>query len=344
MLLGFDMPAHWPNPNHHIDNLFPELIETARLADQIGFDSFCLAEHHFNDYFVQPAPLVLAGYLGAMTTRQRIVVSVMVLPLHDVRRLAGEIAMADQLTNGRLEIGVGRGGAQFEFDCFDMPYDKSREIFEDRLEGLLKLFSGTDVSYKGPYTSYPPVTLMPPPRQRPHPPLWMAIIRPDAAYHCARQGYNVQTGLLRRPFAVALETMDAFQRGAAEFNGPKPKISVHQWIYVAKDEADTREKLQMAYENQQKFLNHYTTAGTIIGGITEKIKIDGTPEDLRGNLIIGNADFCIERLIKLKEVGYDQMFLRTHFGPAHKDVMGSMDRFAEHVLPKLGLSRKNLAA
>jgi len=152
MLLGFDIPAHWPDPSHHIDNLFPELLETAELADQIGFDSFCFAEHHFNDYFVQPAPLVLAAFLGARHPRQRMIVAVMVLPLHDVRRLAGEIAMTDQLLRGRLEIGVGRGGAQFEFDCFDLPYDKSREIFEDRLKGLLVLFSGEDMSYQGPYT------------------------------------------------------------------------------------------------------------------------------------------------------------------------------------------------
>jgi flavin-dependent trigonelline monooxygenase, oxygenase component len=346
MQIALDLPAHWPDTGHHINNLFPELLEAARLGDQIGFDAFCLAEHHFNDYFVSPAPLVLAGHLAAITQRQRIIVAVMVLPLHDVRRLAGEIAMTDHITQGRLEIGMGRGGAQFEFDCFSLPYDKSREIYEDRLEGLLRLFQGVDVAYDGPYTKFPPLTIMPPVLQKPYPPLWMAIIRPEAAYHVAKAGYHVQTGLLRRPISVARETMRAFREGAAQANGPqgRPKISVHQWIYVARNEAEVQEKLRMAYANHQRFMNHYTTKGTIIGGITQPIEIDGTPEDLRNNLIIGPPDFCVDRLLELKEIGYDLMILRTHFGPAHQDVMGSLSRFAEHVLPHLGLPARDRVA
>lgn len=341
MQLGFDLPAHWPDDGHHINNLFPELLETVKLADQIGFDAFCLAEHHFNDYFVMPAPLSLAAHIAATTTRQRIIVSVMVLPLHDVRRLAGEIAMTDQLTGGRIEIGVGRGGAQFEFDCFDLPYSNSREIFEDKLKGLHVLFEGVDQGYEGPYTKFPPVTVMPPVLQKPHPPIWMAIIRPEAAYHCAKAGYHVQTGLLRRPFSVAVETMQAFREGAEQANGRqgKPKVSVHQWIYVAKDQADIEAKLSQAHANQQRFQNHYTTPGTVIGGITQPIEIDYTIDDMRSNLMIGTPEYCVEKILQLKELGYDIMHLRTHFGPAHADVMGSLDRFAEKVLPHLGLPK-----
>jgi alkanesulfonate monooxygenase SsuD/methylene tetrahydromethanopterin reductase-like flavin-dependent oxidoreductase (luciferase family) len=342
MEIGLDLPAHWPDTGHHIDNLFPELIEAAKFGDQIGFDSFCFAEHHFNDYFVQPAPFALASYVAAITKVPRFIVSVVVLPLHDVRRVAGEIAMTDHLTNGRLEVGFGRGGAQYEFDCFDMPYSKSREIFEDRLKGLLVLFSGKDVSYEGPYTRFPTLTIMPPPLQKPHPPFWMAVIRPEAAYHCARNGYHCQAAALRRDRSIMKEVMAAFRQGAAEA-GPRKKpiqISVHQWIYVANDEADVQEKLRMAYANQQRFMNHYTTPGTIIGGITQPIEITDTLDSLRDALIIGTPDFCIERLLALKEAGYDHLILRTHFGPAHEDVMGSLDRFAEHVKPYLGLSSR----
>ena len=112
MKLGLDLPGHWPDTGHPIENLFPEMTEAAKLGDQIGFDSFVLAEHHFKDYFGVPGPFCLASYLGAITERPRIIISVIVLPFHDVRRLAGEITLTDHLTKGRLEVGFGRGGGQ----------------------------------------------------------------------------------------------------------------------------------------------------------------------------------------------------------------------------------------
>ena len=202
MHIAMDLPAHWPNTGHHIDNLFPELLEAVKLGDEIGVDAFALAEHHFNDYFVQPAPLALAAHIAAMTPRQRFIVAVMVLPYHQVQRLAGEIAMTDQLTGGRLEVGFGRGGAKFEADRFGISHEKSREIFDEQLEAMLVLFGGKDVSYDGRYAKFPPLTIMPPPRQKPHPPFWIAAIQPEAIFHCARRGFNVQAAALRRDVAA----------------------------------------------------------------------------------------------------------------------------------------------
>jgi alkanesulfonate monooxygenase SsuD/methylene tetrahydromethanopterin reductase-like flavin-dependent oxidoreductase (luciferase family) len=216
MHLALDLPAHWPNTGHHIDNLFPELLEVVKLGDEIGFDSFALAEHHFNDYFVQPAPLALASHIAAIMPRQRFIVAVMVLPYHQVQRLAGEITMTDQLTGGRLEVGFGRGGAKFEADRFGISHENSREIFDDRLRGLLALFSGKDVSYDGPHTKFPPLTILPPPRQRPHPPFWLAAIHPEAIFHCARKGFNVQAAALRRDMAAVQEMVKAFRQGVSE--------------------------------------------------------------------------------------------------------------------------------
>jgi alkanesulfonate monooxygenase SsuD/methylene tetrahydromethanopterin reductase-like flavin-dependent oxidoreductase (luciferase family) len=346
MQLAFDVPVQFPDPSEDIDQLFPQAVECAKLADQIGFDMFTLAEHHFNDYFVQPTPLVLATHLAAVTSVPRILVSVFVLPYHDVQRLAGEIAMTDQLTRGKLEIGFGRGGAQFEADRFNIPHDKSREIFEDRFKALLVLFSGKDVSYEGPYTKFTTLTIMPPPFQKPHPPIWKSIIDPKLAYYCARDGYGVICGLLRRPFSVAVESKQAFDQGIAELKdkSKKPRIALYQWVYVAKDEVEVKRTLETAYRSHQKFMNHYVTPGYVVGGITQPIEIDGTPEDLRNNLIIGTPDFCVDRLLELKSLGYDDYSIRMNFGPNHQDVMRSLDRFGEHVYPHLGHSRVRKAA
>lgn len=339
MQLGFDVPAHWPDNGHPIENLFPELIEQAKRAEKIGFDAFFLAEHHFNDYFVQPSPFALASHLAAVTEKPRIIIAVIVLPLHDVRRLAGEITMTDHLTRGRLEVGFGRGGAQYESDCFGLPFEKARESMEDKLEALLVLLKGRDVSYDGPYAKYPEITVMPPPLQKPHPPLWLSVIRTEAAYHCGLQGYSVQTGALRRPIAVQKELIAAFRKGAAE-SGSKPgaqKISLSQIVYVAKNDSDVKEKLEMVYANQQRFMSQFITAGIVKGGKVVPIEIDDTIKSLSESVIVGSPEYCIDRLLALKELGYDALSLRMNFGPVHEDIMGSLDRFGEHVMPYLGL-------
>ena len=340
MKLGLDLPGHWPNTGHPIENLFPEMTEAAKLGDQIGFDSFVLAEHHFKDYFGVPGPFCLASYLGAITQRPRIIISVIVLPFHDVRRLAGEITLTDHLTKGRLEVGFGRGGGQYEADRMGVPWDKAREIFDDKLKALVILLRGKDVSYEGPYVSFPSLTIMPPPLQKPHPPLWIAVIRPESAYHAARNGYHVQAASLRRPVAVMKETIDAFRKGAAEA-GPQPaplQISAGQWVYVAKDDEEVTEKLKMAYANHQRFMNLFTTPGIVKGGIVQPIEITDTLDNLRDALIIGTPNYCVDKLLELKELGYDHLVLRTHFGPPHEDIMRSLDRFGEYIMPHLQTS------
>jgi flavin-dependent trigonelline monooxygenase, oxygenase component len=342
MHLALDLPAHWPNTGHHIDHLFPELLEVVKLADEIGFDSFALAEHHFNDYFVQPAPLTLAAHIAAITPRQRFIVAVMVLPYHQVQRLAGEIAMTDQLTGGRLEVGFGRGGAKFEADRFGISHQNSREIFDDRLRALLILFSGKDVSYDGLHAKFPPLTIMPPPRQKPHPPFWIAAINPEAIFHCARNGFNVQAAALRRDMAAVREMVKAFRQGVSEArsrtNPGRQKISIHQTVYVAKNDADVEEKMKMIYRNHQLFENHYKNSGEIIGGITQPVEIKETIDDLKKGVIVGKPEYCVDRLLELKELGFDQLIMRTHFGPPVDEVKGSLRRFAEHVMPQLTVS------
>jgi len=335
----WDLVGHWPNMGHHIDNLYPELLEVANAADQMGVDGFTFAEHHFNDLYVTPAPLVLAGHLGALYPQRRLIVAVIVLTLHDVRRVAGEINMTDQLTNGRLEVGFGRGGAQFELDCFGVDFSKAREIFDDRFKALQNLYSGKDVSYEGPYTSYPKLTIMPPPRQRPHPLFWFSCMRPEAAYHCGRNGHNVLSGVGRRDPQQIKEMIDAFRRGqkeAAPTDEPQ-RISVHQTIYVTNDKADIEEKKRINHYNYRLWSNHFFTPGTVIKGITVPIEVKETVDDVGKGVIIGEPEYCIERILELKEFGFDQINFRTDFGLNHSDTMASMDRFANDVLPHLNL-------
>jgi alkanesulfonate monooxygenase SsuD/methylene tetrahydromethanopterin reductase-like flavin-dependent oxidoreductase (luciferase family) len=337
MQLGLDLPAYWPDTGHPIENLFPEMIEAAQHAEDIGFSWFVLAEHHFIDYFVSPAPLTLASHLAAMTKSARFLISVLCLTIHDVRRVAGEINTADHLTKGRLDIGLGRGSNRYEPARMGVPFDELPEIFEDKLAALLLLLRNKDVSYEGPHVKFPSLTIMPPPLQKPHAPLWIACIHPESTYDAARRGFNVQTASLRRPFEVMREVVQAFRDGAAEAEpGPRPQqISMQVWVYVTKSEAETREKLEMAYANHRRFMNLYITPGTVLGGLVQPIDIEESAETVGKKLIIGPPQFCTEKILEYQQLDIDHLVMRMHFGPPHRDILGSLDRFAEHVMPCL---------
>ena len=339
MKLGLDIPAYWPDWNHPIENLFPELIKVAQHAEKIGFTSFAIPEHHFIDYFVMPAPLAFASHLAAVTKSARLLISVVNLPIHNVRRVAGEITVADHLTKGRLDIGLGRGSNRYEPHRMGVPFDDLREIFEDKLDALLALLKGKDVSRDGQHVKFPPLTIMPPPLQKPHPPIWIATIAAESAYNAARRGFNVQTASLRRRFEVMKEVVQAFRDGAAEADpGPRiQQISMGTWVYVVKDESEIREKLEMAHSSHRRFMNLYTTPGSVVGGVVEPIEIEESVESVGETLIIGTPEFCVDKLLEYRALGIDHLMIRKHFGPPHEDIMRSLDFFAEHVMPHLGI-------
>ena len=96
--------------------VYDNALEQARLADELGFEGIWLAEHHFSSYGYSPNPLTFAVKIADQTKHIRIGTAVVVLPLYHPLRLAEEIALTDQLTDGRLEVGLGRGYQRYEFE------------------------------------------------------------------------------------------------------------------------------------------------------------------------------------------------------------------------------------
>ena len=339
MKVALELGGHWPDPKHHIDNLFPEMIEVVKLADKIGVDAFLMGEHHFMDYSATPDPIALATYIAALTQRQRLILAVMILPLHDVQRLAGELAMADQLTRGRIDIGFGRGGCPYELRRFNMAsdYESAREIFEERLKALRILFEQQDVSLDWKHTKFNDVTIVPPVFQRPHPPMWLSAQRIEACFHIAKQGYHVQMAQLRNPISYVKEMMRAFREGVSEADQHQgaQKIGIIQWVYITKDEADRREKVELAYQKHRKFMGLLTDKSTVIGGHVPPIDLPGSPEEYAENTLIGSLEFVKERILELQDIGFDYFMMQAHCGPNHTDVMASMERFGEHIMPLL---------
>lgn len=347
MRIGFYLPCYWPDASYPAERMYAEMLEQAILAEDIGLSNLWIPEHHFINYLTHPNPLMSAIKVASVTKRIRLTTSVLVLPFFDIRRLAGEIALADHLTDGRIEIGVGRGAFKYEFDRFGISLEDSRQQFDEALPLLERLLSDYEVSSDTGHYRFPPLTITPRPLQRPYPPIWIAAVTVPAIYHSALKGYNVMTTPLRSPFQEAKEHADAFLEGAAKSGRSGSKLAMLRMGYVAKDKTDAAEKVAIAYASDQLHHNLRSADADIRRGMVQHRETGRSLTDVAEALIIGTPDECLEKLRRYAAAGIPELIINMSFGAAHADVMASLERLATDVLPdvqKLGLTAETLSA
>src|SRR5918999_4283773 len=131
------------------DEIYARAIEQAQAAETLGFRNVWLGEHHFSTYGYLSRPLQLASYIAARTKRLRVGTAVIVVPLHHPLLIAEEIATLDLLAGGRVDIGLGRGYQQYEFERLGLELDTSRQRWEESVDVILKAFTGEPFTYDG---------------------------------------------------------------------------------------------------------------------------------------------------------------------------------------------------
>ncbi len=151
MDFSFYLPCYWPDTSVPARKMYGEMLEQAVAAETLGFATLAIPEDHFLNYLTHPNPLMTAIKVASVTERIPLITAVLVLPFFDMRRLAGEIAQADCLTDGRIQLGVGRGAFRYEFDRFGVAVDESREKFDDSLALLETLLTEEEVSWDSTY-------------------------------------------------------------------------------------------------------------------------------------------------------------------------------------------------
>ncbi len=124
------LSAYYPDHETGGRQLYRNMLDQAALADRLGYDAVSITEHHLINILLMPAPLQFAVKIASLTEKVKILTSVVVLPLHDMRVYAGEVVCADIFTDERLMLGVGRGAFHFEMDRMGVPLEISREIFD----------------------------------------------------------------------------------------------------------------------------------------------------------------------------------------------------------------------
>ena len=142
----FRNPPEWRKP---FGRMYADYLDQIVRAEALGFDSVWLTEHHFCEDGYAPSPLVIAGAIGARTSRMRIGTNLIVLPLHDPVRIAEDAATLSLLTGGRFDLGVGIGYKQAEFEAFGRELKYRPSLLEDAVEIIRRGWSGEPVNYSG---------------------------------------------------------------------------------------------------------------------------------------------------------------------------------------------------
>src|ERR1700716_1674446 len=170
--------------------VFGEVAEQTRLADQLGYTIAWFAEHHFSNYCLCASPLMMVAHCAAVTEKIRLGTAVVVLPLYNPARLAAQIAHAGALSNGRLSLGIGAGYQPYEFERFGVDIKENLEMTAEFCEILDLAFAHDFFSYNGKHYQMPETHIPARPVQQPVP-IYVAGHTPAMFRHAARHGYRV---------------------------------------------------------------------------------------------------------------------------------------------------------
>ncbi len=335
--MDFDvfLSAYLPDPSYGGAQVVDDMLENAKTAERLGFASVTIPEHHIMNILMNPAPLQMAVAVARETEHIDVITSVAVLPLHDMRVFAGEVAMADILTNGRLVLGVGRGAFAHEMERLGSPIETSRSKFDESLDVLIRLLTETDVEHHGEWYDFDPITIMPRPRTQPRPRIMMATMNHEGIRRSTLRGFDIQTTPLAGDPDLFRMQVAAHKDAKAEMGeaGADLRIMLSRIVWCAKNEADRRAKLEMAHDYYSRFDNVYTGPGLIESGCIVPLPRSQTIEELDANLLIATADELIEQLAEYDDRGIDEMILSSNLGQGPDETTEMLERFAADVMP-----------
>ncbi len=165
---------------------FQELERLLPLAESLGFDSFQTTEHHFQDNGWAPSPLIVLAQAAGLTRRLRLVSNILILPLYDPLRLVEDVITLDNLSNGRLTLGVAPGYVSEEFTAYQVPHDERFGRSEEILDILEASWASEILAYRGRFYTVPPTRVVPRPVQNPIP-IWYGVSGPKLLKRAARR-------------------------------------------------------------------------------------------------------------------------------------------------------------
>jgi alkanesulfonate monooxygenase SsuD/methylene tetrahydromethanopterin reductase-like flavin-dependent oxidoreductase (luciferase family) len=331
--LFLTMPAPQPRP---AAESYQRALDMAKTADQLGYSHLWLAEHHFTNYSHSSRPLMLLSHIAAHTRNLRLGPAIIPVPLHHPLVVAEELATLDVLSGGRVEVGLGSGYQAYQYERFQLVKGETPARDEEAIDVLLHALREPLFSYDGQHFAIPRTALVPQPQQAAMP-LWLVVnsSRRDSVERAVERRANLFTGVLE-PISRLTDVRRQYPDLAQALGSLR--IGTQRPVYVAQSEAEASEAVEQARWNGRATLRLRHDMGDVVDGLVPAHPFPDEPSEqaLRDDfLVVGTADECIHQLRRIQGgLGCDYFSASFWFGALpHEQVMASMRRFAEKVMP-----------
>jgi alkanesulfonate monooxygenase SsuD/methylene tetrahydromethanopterin reductase-like flavin-dependent oxidoreductase (luciferase family) len=338
--IQFGIFDHIERRGDTLDGLFAGRFELLREYDAAGFYCYHVAEHHATPLGMAPSPGLFLAAAAQCTSRIHLGPLVYLLPLYNPLRLVSEISMLDHISEGRLEVGVGRGVSPFELAYYGISFMDSREIFEEALEVVVAGLRNERLSHRGRHYRFDGVPMELRPKQSPHPPFWYGVSSPESLMLAARRGMHMVGG---GPIPVLKELTAAYRaevarhKGRAEDLNPhvaEPTVGAIRHVYVAGDEREieqiARPAYRVFYQNITKLWRDFRTLPDY--GFTPDLAV-ARKHDVA---IVGTVEEVRDQVGQFfEQSGCNYLVLSFAWGGLNQDdSRRSLERFVTKVMPQ----------
>jgi len=342
--MKFSLFAHMERVDEQAQQrqLYEEFLQLCQMAEDGGMHAVWTGEHHGMNFTITPNPLLNLVDLARRTKRIRLGTGTVIAPFWHPIKLAGEAAMADLICDGRLDLGIARGAYSYEYERLMPGMDawEAGQRMRELVPAVKSLWAG-NYAHEGEFWQFPSTTSSPLPQQDAGPPIWVAARDPSSHEFAVEQGCNVQVTPLWQGDDEVKSLMDRFNAACeAHPDIPRPKIMLLNHTYVGEGEAD----LQQAAEELNVFYNYFgawfkndrpVDRGLIAQLTPEEIAAHPfySPEAMRRDNVVGEADEVIARLKSFEAMGYDEYSFWIDSGMTFERKRASLQRFIEEVMP-----------
>ena len=350
MHVGMSVVFQNPGKARTDQEVYRSELALAELAEPLGYDSVWGVEHHFTDYTMCPDVVQFLSFMAGRTRHVQLGSMVVVLPWHDPMRVAEEVSMLDNLSGGRMILGLGRGAGKVEFERFRVSMDESRQRFDESAAMLLEGLERGYCEYEGQFVRQPRADIRPTPFKSFRGRTYVAAVSPDSLPLTAKLGAGILV-IPQKPWKEVAVELDTYRGHYRAFHGVEaPPPIAAGWVFCDPDPERARELAHRYIGGYyQSVLDHYrfqddhmaqTKGYEYYGKMTDKIQqygVDKIIDFFAGLQVWGTPQQCVEKIADIHHrVGNDHfvgVFAYAGMPPAEAE--RNLRLFASDVMPEI---------
>ena len=336
--MQFGIFDHMDRSETPLDRFYADRLRLVEAYDKAGFYGYHVAEHHATPLGVAPAPGVWLAAVAQHTRHLRFGPLVYTLSLHHPLRIIEEICMLDQMSGGRMLLGVGRGISPIELDYYGIDPETAPAMYAEALEVILRGMTSKELSFAGKFYRYEKVPMELEPYQRPHPPLWYGIGRPDGVPWAAERRVNVVANLGGAKMRAITDRYRAEWKTLGRAPDELPLMGVSRHIVIAETRKEALEIAKRGYRKwRDSFLLLWRKHNMNLPNPNALFPEQFEEAEQEGRAIAGTAEQVRAFLqASIDEGGLNYLLCRFAFGDITADeAIQSVELFARKVKPEL---------